>query len=127
MYKKHPGLLIQCRKNNWFKNELSNLKRVKKENGYWTLDKCLELISAKKYKTLKELIDNYPSAYRSAKKNGFLPKITTLLVSKKRKGYWTYETCLEESKKYKNRFSFQKGSRGAYKASYESKWLNDFF
>lgn len=127
VYKNYPGLLIQCRKNKWCVEEIENLKRFKKPNGYWTLNRCLELITKNKYQSLKEFTTNHSSAYRAAKKNNFLEDITNLLSSKKRKGYWTKQTCFEESKKYKNKFSFQKGSRGAYKAAYENGWLNVFF
>jgi hypothetical protein len=46
---------------------------------------------------------------------------------KKPKGYWNKLTCQEESKKYKNRYSFQKGSRGSYKVSWNNNWLDEFF
>lgn len=42
------------------------------------------------------------------------------------KNHWTYETCMEESKKYKSRSEFQKGSNGAYKSAYKNGWLNDY-
>jgi len=44
---------------------------------------------------------------------------------RKKKGYWTKETCQEESLKYENRTDFRKKSRGAYNKTYENKWLND--
>ena len=46
---------------------------------------------------------------------------------KKKNGYWTFKTCMEESKKYKSRSEFQKGSSGAYKVALRNGWLDDFF
>ena len=39
---------------------------------------------------------------------------------------WTYEKCLEESKKYKSRSEFSKNNKTAYNASIRNKWINDF-
>lgn len=39
---------------------------------------------------------------------------------------WTYEDCLEESKKYKTRTEFKKGCVGAYDKSCKQKWIDDF-
>jgi len=39
--------------------------------------------------------------------------------------YWTKEKCLEESLKYKSRYSFQKNSGSAYISSIRNKWLDD--
>lgn len=38
--------------------------------------------------------------------------------------YWTLERCKNESLKYKTKFKFMKGSRGAYEACYKNKWFN---
>lgn len=82
---------------------------------------------SEKYITLKEFSTNNRSAYNSALKNGFLYEITSHMQMKKHKGYWTKENCYKESMKYKNKISFQEGSRGAYKRSYENNWLCEFF
>ena len=46
---------------------------------------------------------------------------------KKKNGYWTYETCMEESRKYNTRSEFKKGSKGAYNVARENGWIDDFF
>ena len=45
----------------------------------------------------------------------------------KPKNYWNYETCKEESLKYKTRFEFQKNKSRAYNISWKNKWLDEFF
>ena len=42
-------------------------------------------------------------------------------------GYWNKERCQKESLKYKNRYSLQKGNISVYNASYDNKWLDEFF
>jgi len=41
-------------------------------------------------------------------------------------GYWDYEKCKEESKKYTGRKEFQKGNSSAYNTSLKNNWLDDF-
>lgn len=40
---------------------------------------------------------------------------------------WDYESCKEESSKYKSRGKFQKGCVSAYKVARKSGWLDEFF
>lgn len=43
-----------------------------------------------------------------------------------RSTFWTYEACLEESKKYKTQREFRSGSNVAYIKSYKNGWLADY-
>ena len=45
---------------------------------------------------------------------------------RKPRGYWTYERCFEEAKKYKTRMDFKNGSPRAYSLSAKNKWLDDY-
>jgi len=45
----------------------------------------------------------------------------------KPRNYWNYETCKEESLKYKTRKEFQKNKSGAHNISWKNKWLDEFF
>ena len=40
---------------------------------------------------------------------------------------WTYDACLEESKKYKSKSEMKKMNQSAYNASVQNNWINDFF
>ena len=42
------------------------------------------------------------------------------------KSKWNYDTCLEESRKYKSRSEFKKKCRGAYAAALRNGWLDDY-
>ena len=45
---------------------------------------------------------------------------------KKKNGYWTYETCMEESKKYMSRGEFCKGNGSAYDVAWKNGWLDEY-
>ena len=45
----------------------------------------------------------------------------------KPRGYWTYEHCYEEAKKYKTKKEFEKNCESAYKVALKNKWLGDWF
>ena len=40
---------------------------------------------------------------------------------------WTYETCKQESLKYKTRTEFSNGNESAYKVALKNGWLDDFY
>lgn len=46
---------------------------------------------------------------------------------KKPNGYWTYEHCYEETKKYKSRGEFRNNAGSAYNAALKNGWLDEFF
>ena len=49
------------------------------------------------------------------------------MASKERpNGYWTYERCYEEAKKYVIKNHFRKGSRGAYDVAVKNGWFSDY-
>ena len=42
------------------------------------------------------------------------------------KSKWNYDTCLEESRKYKSRKEFSKKCRSAYRAALRNGWLDGY-
>ena len=42
------------------------------------------------------------------------------------KSKWNYDTCLEESRKYKSRKEFSKKCRSAYRAALRNGWLDNY-
>ena len=81
---------------------------------------------AKKYKTRSEFAKEKPGAYEYAIKHSLLDKCVWFDESKKPNGYWTYEKCLEEAKKYKYRGDYRTESNGSYKVAIRNGWINDF-
>ena len=45
----------------------------------------------------------------------------------KTNGYWTYETCYEEAKKYSTRTEFCKGCGSAYEVARKNGWMDELF
>ncbi|TKB99219.1 hypothetical protein [Pedobacter cryophilus] len=99
---------------------------IKKPNNFWNLEMCLD--EAKQYSTYIEFQKKSSSAYGAALKNSWLKLIQENFKEiKKPNGYWTYELCELEAKKYKNKNQFRKGSSAAHDASYRNKWLDLFY
>lgn len=91
----------------------------------WNKDSCLQ--EALKYNRVSHFKSNSRGAYSAAKRNGWLDECKIHMIPpKKPNGYWTYDMCLGESKKYSNRIEFRK-SLSAYTISCRNGWLNDFY
>ena len=111
-------------KKGWLDNYIWFIKR-QKPNGYWnSYENCLD--EAKKYKSRSEFKKSCNGAYRSSIKHNWINDYTWFKSLLKPKGYWTYETCFEEAKKYKTRKKFENGCSGAYNVSRKNGWLNDY-
>ena len=99
---------------------------MRKPNGYWTYERCLE--EAKKYTARARFEEGSPSACQVARKHGWLEEYTWLKRSQNNpSGYWTYDRCKKEAQKYTVKEHFAKGSPKAYGAAVRNKWLDDWF
>ena len=91
----------------------------------WTFDTCYE--EAKKYTSRLEFSEKNNSAYRVALDNGWLEYYTWMLSKKRREyGYWNYETCYEEAKKYGSRKELNDNCASAYNVALKNGWLDDY-
>ena len=93
-------------------------------SGKWNYKSCYK--EAKKYRTLKEFRENAPATYNVVCKHGWQNEYHWLNVNTHKPGYWTYERCYEEAKKYSTRKKFQSGNHSAYTKSSKEKWINDY-
>lgn len=116
------GAYTAALKNGWINDYewFSKSKTGKK----WTREACYK--EAKKYHSKTEFRKESPIASQIATKKGWLDDYTWLDESKKKNGYWNYERCYEEAKKYKTRSEFIKNANGAYNAARENNWLDDY-
>jgi superfamily II DNA or RNA helicase len=115
------GAWGSAEKNGWLDDICSHMVEGKKQNGYWTYERCKE--EALKYNTRKEFQKGSSGTRAAAKNNGWLDDICSHMVEvKKQKGYWTYERCKEEALKYNTRSKFQKGSGSAWAAAEKNGW-----
>lgn len=116
----------KAEKNNWLKEICKHMIEIKKPNSFWNLEMCLN--ESKQYSTYIEFQKKSSSAYNAALKNSWLKLIQENFTEiKKPNGYWTYELCEIEAKKYKNKRQFRLGSCAAHDASYRNKWLDVFY
>lgn len=106
----------------WFE---STGELIKKARIKWTYEECQK--ESKKYKYRGEFSEKSPGAWQVAKKSGWLDDFVWLIQKKIPNGYWTYDRCKEEAKKYSKRSHFCKSSSGAYDASCRNGWLDEFF
>lgn len=86
----------------------------------WTYEKCLE--EAKKYNSRTDFQKSNGAAYNSALKNNWLQEYDWLKPKIHPNGYWSFEQCLEEAKKYKSYNDFRKNSMSAYISVNKNKW-----
>ena len=110
----------------WIK-EYSWLKRKLLPKGYWdNYDNCFQ--EAQKYDSRISFYHGCHAAYESARKNKWLDDYTWFKNKKQKpKGYWAYETCFEEAKKYISRKEFSDKCNRAYLVSLINGWINDYF
>ena len=90
----------------------------------WTIE-TVE-IEARKYNVKEHFIRGCPGGYKYAVRHGLVKNFTWFETRNKPAGYWTKERCEIESKKYKNKTDFKKNSGGAYEASRENNWLDNY-
>ena len=108
--------------NKWGEEAFQHTKKFRKDNGYWTYDRCREL--AIKYKTLSEFRENDSAAYNATYINGWMADMAKEMnYDVKLPGYWTYDRCKEEALKYDNINLFKANSRGAQAMIYKNKWF----
>lgn len=125
--KKNRDAFLIAESNGWI-NNFTWLSKVYVHSTFWTYEKCYE--EAKKYRSRTEFeyAKGAGQAYRVARSNGWLEDYTWFEQKQKPSGFWTYEKCYNEAKKYKSRkeFEYGKGSSMAYKTARKNGWLDDY-
>lgn len=85
------------------------------------------IAEARLCKSKKEFRARFPGSEMLSRRRGLAAQMPWLEWGKTPNGYWNYERCIEESKKYsgQGRSAFQKKSRTAYVVSLTNGWLDD--
>ena len=101
-------------------------ERAANKNLNWTLERCYE--EAQKYLSRGEFKEKCPYGYSSARKHKWLDNYTWFRPVRKQvpAGYWTYEKCFEEGKKYRNLKEFEKNANGARQYAAKMGWIKDY-
>ena len=97
---------------------------IAEKNRIWTCDTCMK--EARKYLCRDDFRKASPGAYNVARKNNWLDSYEWFNTKKKPKGYWTMERCEEESKKYKSRTEFMRGTPAAYSTASKHSWIDKY-
>lgn len=106
----------------WF---IETSELIAQNKTKWNYDACYQ--EAKKYNSRGAFSEGTPGAWAIAKKAGWMKDYTWFVEKKKPNGYWTYEKCKSEARKYKSKSEFRKECNGAYDAAKKHGWLNEFF
>lgn len=118
-----------ARRYGWLEKICKHMQKSKQtvSKGHWTKEECLK--ESSKYMTRMEFYNEAPGAYMSAMKNAWLNEVCSHMIGKIKKPnrYWTKERCELEASKYTTKTQMQKNTGGAYRASLENGWLNEFF
>ncbi len=117
--RKQNGAFRSAQKNNWLDDYVWHKRAFR-----WTEKTLLE--EAKKYKTRSDFARGMPGAYEYALKYSLLDKCVWFDETKKPNGYWKYDTCFQEARKYKTQADYRKNSLGAYKVSARNNWIKDY-
>ena len=127
-FAKQSNLAYQKSLNKGWLNEMTWLSNNRKyPRGYWKIKENV-INESKKYNSKKEFLDNSPSAYLAANKDGNLNELTWLIKQEQKpKNYWTSEKIKEESLKYKSRSDFFKNSSSAYYAALKLNIMDDLY
>ena len=90
----------------------------------WTYELCVE--ESKKYSSRGEFGKKSNGAYNMARINGWLDEFVWLKPQIHPPGYWTYEKCAEESKKYKTLAEWRMKNQTSYNRARDNGWIKDF-
>lgn len=124
--KSSSAAYTKAEKNKWIYEICGHMIEIKKPNGFWSFEMCFN--EAKKYSNYSEFQKKSSSAYNAVLKNDWLRLIQEIFTEVRRpNGYWTFELCEIESKKYKSKRQFRLGSCAAHDSSYRNKWLDLFY
>ena len=119
------GSYKSARFNDWVDECTKHMIKIQKPVGYWC-DKKLCLEEALKYKTKTEWMTGSNSAYKSAKKYGWIEECTTHMIEiYKPIGYWTKEQCIEEALKYKTRNEWKRKNSSSYTKAGKNGWVEE--
>lgn len=118
------GLLRKvCKMFGWYIKDKRTSIRTKGLD-YWTKERCIE--DASKYNTKKEWCKKSSGVYKISAKNKWIDECCVNMIEiRKKKGYWTKERCIEDSKNYSTKKEWKNNNEGAYIRAIKFGWMNE--
>lgn len=102
-----------------------SIGRIGHRFSKYTYEVCYELA---KNCTSRRNFENFnKSAYQVAVKNKWIEDYVWFVRKSKPHGYWNYEHCLEESRKYTSLSEFKKNNNAAYQQARKNNWIEDYY
>ena len=101
-----------------------SIGRIGHRFSKYTYEVCYEL--AKNCHSKKEFEKYNASAYHIAYKNKWLDDYIWFISYSKPRGYWNYEHCYEEAKKYSTLTEFKKNNNAAYQQARKNNWIEKY-
>jgi predicted GIY-YIG superfamily endonuclease len=90
----------------------------------WTKERCIEV--SLECKSRKSFIDDYPGAYISSVKNGWIDYVySNINTIVKHKNYWTKEKCIEIGLLYGSKVELRNNNISCYNTSIRNGWIDD--
>jgi hypothetical protein len=114
-----------AQQNGWLTQCTAHMIRLRKPNGYWTKERCIE--DAKNYSTPTEWNLNSKAAFSIAWKNGWLDECCDHMKrTRKPNGYWNNkQRCIQQVLKYSSTGEWQKNHNSSYSAARKNGWLKE--
>lgn len=118
------GTYLVAHRNGWLDDICSHMPQIIKPVGYWSYEKCAEVV--KRYKYLVDFVREQPSAHVKIRQMGWVDLLTHLEFKQSPRGNWNIKSfCQEEALKHSNRSDFNRLSRGAYDGARRNGWLEE--
>ena len=99
--------------------------KPRNKNFIYTEEICRN--EALKYKTVKDFREHSPNHYNASNKFGYLDGFDWLDRERAQKGFWNYDSCYNEARKYKSRSELDKQNTYCYHVALKNGWLDDYF
>lgn len=116
---------VTAKNKKWLNDICKHMIEIKKPNGYWTKEKCVEISML--FDNLTDLAKEYPSCWVIMKRNGWLDELTKHMSPYKRKPpkYWNFERSKEMALLCSTRQEFREKYESAYDAARKHGFLDE--
>ena len=112
----HRDVYSAIKEHGWQKECFASMKGMKKPNGYWTLEKCMQ--EASKYDSPADMKRGNPKAYTAMKSHGWYENCCAEMKSRRvPNNFWNEERIVDVLLTTKTRTEFQNAYSGAYGAA----------
>lgn len=122
-HKNRAGAYKSALKNGWL-NDYTWMHTPPSKHKKWTYERCYD--TAKKCSSFTDFRKLSLKAYTISVKKEWIKDYTWLKRTTKPIGYWNYDNCYNEAKKYKTKKELEIGNGSCYFAALRNKWLGDY-